>query len=212
MTTEQLLTSPTGEESISPEAIYQTKESLLAAWSRLPSAHQATMALVLFKDIQDSEWGSWLYQAMELTRPSEPMATEPVFPVIGLSRSTLARAFDAAEMAELTDQDIAQIAEEMGCGFSLDPGFWYTVEMLGRRLLEERDYFPRNLAEPPPGLSDEESFSAWMQAVDRCVWLVSGCSVHDLPDCNFHALFEDGVSPAEMANEALLVAGFEMLE
>lgn len=218
MTAEQSPPSPVESELISPEALLQTKETLLAAWSRLPAAHQTTMALVFLKEVQQGDWGPWLRQAMDLTGPPEAAPTEPQFPVINLSRQALIRAFDEVELAQLTDQDIAQIAEEMGMAFTVDPGFWYAVEMMGRRLLTEKETLSEDSGELPQAQTGEEphtneaGFSTWMQAVDRCVWLVAGCSVYDLPDCNFRPLFAEGVSPAEMANEVLLLAGFEMLE
>jgi len=192
----------------SPTEILQAKESLLAAWAQLPVDHQATMVLVLVQELQQSEWGAWVQEAIATTWPQEPSTAVLPFPVISLDRTTLRRAFSAAEVARLTDEQIAHIAEEMGIGFQLDPGFWYVVEMIGSRLLEEKAAAELVPLLPTDFTDNEADFAAWMQAVDRAVWQLAGCSIHDLPDCNFRPLFNDGLTPLEMAQEALQDAGF----
>lgn len=70
--------------------------------------------------------------------------------------------------------------------------------------VEHLNHAAENDDETPPN-----PFEAWMLDVDRYVWQIAGCSVHDLPDCNFHPLFTDGLTAAEMAMEALELAGFQ---
>src|ERR1700756_4078068 len=41
----------------------------------------------------------------------------------------------------------------------------------------------------------EQTFEAWMEAVDEQGEGLGGCSVHDLPDCLFADWYADGVSP-----------------
>lgn len=208
MTVEKESAAVSAPISSSPTEILQAKESLLAAWAQLPADHQATMVLVLLQELQQSEWGAWVQEAIATTWPQESSSAKPSFPVISLDRHTLKRAFSVAEVARFTDEQIAHIAEEMGVGFQLDPGFWYAVEMIGSRLLEEKAAAEFDPLLPTDSVGNEADFTAWMQAVDHAVWQLAGCSIHDLPDCNFRPLFDDGLTPLEMAQEALQDAGF----
>ena len=51
-------------------------------------------------------------------------------------------------------------------------------------------------------------FDAWMENVDAAVDVLSGVSVHDLPDCMFRDWFDDRVSFVSAAKRALKAAGF----
>lgn len=47
------------------------------------------------------------------------------------------------------------------------------------------------------------SFEAWMKAVDRIVYLLAGCSAHDLSDQPYAVWHEDGMSPKTAARRAV---------
>ena len=216
---------------VTAETLLSSKEDIFRAWKHLPSEHQATVTLVMINEVLQGEWGAWLFNAFSLqyaerkeenaylnTAPSmETEASTLTFPVITISRSHLKRVFSEEEVAQFTDQEIAQIAEEMRIDFTVDPGFWYAVEMTGRRILTERDEPPEDVGHQLPDSEqqnqyDEAAYTDWMQTVDEVVWQMAACSVYDLPDYEFRMLFDDDVIPAYAAEQALIAAGFSKLE
>ena len=52
------------------------------------------------------------------------------------------------------------------------------------------------------------AFDKWMRLVDGCCWSIAGCSVYDLPDCDFYCWYDDGLPPFRAARRALKRAGF----
>ena len=50
-----------------PQEIRETKDQLTKNWQQLPTEHQATMALVLVKDVIAGEYGDWIKEALALT-------------------------------------------------------------------------------------------------------------------------------------------------
>lgn len=202
------------EKTTNPETLLSLKDGIMTAWDQLPAEHQATLALTLNRDVQTGAWGSWLAEAMALYTGRESETDGSTFPVISLNREDLRRAFSEETLALFQDQDIKKIAEELREGFTVDPGFWYAVEMTGLRILADRNDAAEAKSEyhhPQPEQIVEDAdniFSSWMNAVDEAVWMIAGCSVHDLPDYSFRALFDDGAAATEAANEALENAGF----
>lgn len=205
-----------------PELLQELKDTIFTAWAFLPPEHQATMTMILTTQVLRGEWGEWLRGAVTLWRegklgmdfpliPGMPIEAleqiQPTFPVISITRGDLERFFTVEEVAQFTDQGIAQIAEELGTGFTDDPGFWYTAQEIARRILSERqDWERKSYAE------EGSDFSHWMQQVDEAVWQIAGCSVYDLPDYDFYSMFQDGAPPPEVANEVLSEAGFNLIE
>ena len=59
---------------------------------------------------------------------------------------------------------------------------------------------------------EDKAFDEWMEQVDLVAREIAWCSVHDLPDCAFRDMYNDGAEPAEAALEALKEAGFTVLE
>jgi len=47
------------------------------------------------------------------------------------------------------------------------------------------------------------TFAYWMKLVDNLVWTQVGCSVRDLPDCNFRIWYDDELTPEEAAERAI---------
>ena len=54
----------------------------------------------------------------------------------------------------------------------------------------------------------DKNFETWMAEVDRRLVLACGMGVDDLPDYNYRDAFDEGISPKEIANEALDEAGW----
>lgn len=52
-------------------------------------------------------------------------------------------------------------------------------------------------------------FSKWLDEVDMLVAELSGVSVHDLADYGFRDAYEDGASPAEVAEDVLSENGWD---
>lgn len=55
----------------------------------------------------------------------------------------------------------------------------------------------------------KRTFEDWMDAVDKHVTALIGCSVHDLPDCPFADWYADGMSPRAAAVRAVRNANDE---
>ena len=53
------------------------------------------------------------------------------------------------------------------------------------------------------------NFEQWMEAIDRAVFRIAFCSVHDLSDQPFRDWFDDEISPEEAAEMALEDNGFD---
>jgi len=64
-------------------------------------------------------------------------------------------------------------------------------------------------SEPPAAEESASPFDAWMQQADESVYSTAGCSIHDLPDCDYYNMWRDGLPPAEAADTALTEAGFD---
>lgn len=54
----------------------------------------------------------------------------------------------------------------------------------------------------------ELTFKQWMAQVNREVSRIAGLSVYDLADQPFRDWYEDGLTPAEAAEETLMDEGF----
>ena len=53
------------------------------------------------------------------------------------------------------------------------------------------------------------TYEKWLNHVDVIVGATVGCSVHDLPDCDFRDWYEDETSAGQAARWALEEAGFD---
>ena len=54
-----------------------------------------------------------------------------------------------------------------------------------------------------------DPFDLWMNRVDQFVTHSTGLSIHDLSDLPFRDYFDDGMSPEEVAEVALIENGWE---
>ena len=209
----------TTQDQLPTENIHHLKSKLLSHWQQLPAEHKATMTLLLLNEVRQGEWGEWLTEAGGmLLKDREKEPSQHSYPVISISRAGLSQIFSQEEVALFSDDDVQLIAQSIGTSLNLNPSFWNTVEATGRLLLENHHTIADHTStiyqvRPDPESQDGEAdFSQWMLEVDRFVWMISGCSIHDLPNHDFRTMFEDGASPAEIANEALQEAGFTFFE
>ena len=106
-----------------PEALVQTKASLLEQWRLLPAEHQATMMLVLLKEIASADMSDWTRNAITTLYPPAE-STQPIVSIPLVTREKLAQ-LDIAEqdLATLTDEDLRTIAERIEAAFTRDE-FW----------------------------------------------------------------------------------------
>ena len=61
---------------------------------------------------------------------------------------------------------------------------------------------------PPSAPAGDPEFGSWLAGVDQAVWGLAGCSLYDLPDHDYWALYEAEATPTEAAESALDAAGF----
>ncbi len=61
-------------------------------------------------------------------------------------------------------------------------------------------------------VESHERFTKWLKLVDKAVWGMAGCSMHDLPDLDYYSLFAVGSTPAQAADAVLLSVGFSRFE
>ena len=66
------------------------------------------------------------------------------------------------------------------------------------------DYEMTNKQSKPEGVT----FGQWFLAVDRLVYKMTGCSVHDLPDECFMDWYQAGVRPFTAAKRAIRNSGW----
>lgn len=106
-----------------PEELLQTKDRVLEQWRLLPAEHQATMLLVLLKEIGSADMRDWVRNAVIAFYP----LAEQLHPQVSISlvsREKLAE-LDIAEqdLATLTDDDLATIATRIEVAFRHEE-FW----------------------------------------------------------------------------------------
>jgi hypothetical protein len=106
-----------------PEELLQAKDRVLEQWRLLPAEHQATMFLVLLKEMDSADMQDWVRNAVTALYPaSEPSQT--LLPVPIVSRAKLAELnIDEAELVKLTDSDLITISERIQAQYAHDE-FW----------------------------------------------------------------------------------------
>ena len=106
-----------------PQELLQTKDRVLEQWRLLPPEHQATMLLVLLKEIGDAEMGDWTRNAVALL--SVNLEQPPhILPNPIVTREKLAELdIDEHQLAMLTDDDLVAIAESIQESYNHDE-FW----------------------------------------------------------------------------------------
>ncbi|MBI1280118.1 MAG: hypothetical protein GC179_18460 [Anaerolineaceae bacterium] len=111
---------PTAEE------LLQTKDNVLEQWRLLPAEHQATMLLVLLKEIADSDMNDWTRNAI-VTLASMSEHPQHFLPNPIVTRERLAELdIDEQQLTSLTDDDLVAIAESIQESYSHDE-FWEEI-------------------------------------------------------------------------------------
>lgn len=106
-----------------PEELLQAKDRLLEQWRLLPAEHQATMLLVLLKEIGSADMRDWVLNAVTVLY-SASESSQTLLPVPIVSRAKLAELdIDEAEIAKLTDSDLMTISERIQAQYAHDE-FW----------------------------------------------------------------------------------------
>lgn len=106
-----------------PEELLQAKDRVLEQWRLLPAEHQATMLLVLLKEIDNADMSDWVRDAVTALYPA-PESSQTLLPVPIVSRAKLAELdIDEAELAKLTDSDLMTISERIQAQYAHDE-FW----------------------------------------------------------------------------------------
>ena len=99
-----------------PEELLQTKEGILEQWRKLPADHQATMLLVLLKEIRDAAVIDWVRTAILGSDRSEPLR-------IATPERLSQLAVDEEHLARLTYTDLKEIESRILSSFDHDE-FW----------------------------------------------------------------------------------------
>ncbi len=122
------------------ELLY-TKDRIVELWRLLPAEHQATLLLVLLKDIADPNMASWTRDAVLALSPPQEGSVYPL-PTLEITRDRLVELeIDEQWLALLTD-DLPAIARSIQQSFQKDE-FWdeliaHIVEAHTERVLQAR--------------------------------------------------------------------------
>ena len=101
-------------------------------WDRLPSDHQASMALVLVSKVADGEYGGWFLSSMALLNPQGSLPVE-------ISNEHLKQlGLTDEECAQLDEADHRNIRHRVISHWLTD-WFWQELEYQTRQVLEEKN-------------------------------------------------------------------------
>lgn len=126
------------EPSLTPEHILHLKNELISKWGQLPPEHQATMALVMFQQTLEGEYGMWLRSAVKVMDPQESESPFRFLPIVRITPSHLKHAnLTEEEIAKLDDEDLRSISYSIVRHYTNDV-FWEELEFLAREALEDK--------------------------------------------------------------------------
>lgn len=126
--------------SPSPEDILHLKDEISERWRHLPPEHQATLALVLFQQTLEGEYGPWLRAAVRTLDPPDVDSPFRFLPIVRIARSHLDQAnLTPEEVAELDDEDLMHISQQIVRHYTNDV-FWEELEFLARLTLAEKRF------------------------------------------------------------------------
>jgi hypothetical protein len=121
-----------------PQELLQIKDELITRFQQLPAQHQATMALLLVKQVMEGEWGHWMREAIKLRWPEATEPLQQAFPITSVSRADLKETdFTNEEIGQLTDEDMTQIARIMEDDY-VETLFWDDLADAIRQVLAEK--------------------------------------------------------------------------
>ncbi len=121
-----------------PERLLQLKDDILERWQQLPAEHQATIALVLFQQTLEGEYGPWLRSAVKVIEPRDSEGPFRFLPVVRIARSHLAQAnLTEEEVAQLDEEDLRYLSHEIARHYTNNV-FWEELAFLARKTLGEK--------------------------------------------------------------------------
>jgi hypothetical protein len=121
------------------EIVTKIKDTILTQWRKLPVSDQKETALDLLDEVMSSQYASAFREAIDTRWPVKPKSLHATFALVSLDHEDLQRAhLDEAEMAELSDDDLMEIAGTVRNHFVQDV-FWDEVEYVARAMLEQRE-------------------------------------------------------------------------
>ena len=121
-----------------PQHFLQAKNALRDLWQELPPEHQATMLLVLLKEVLKGDHQAWMADAIARLHPQMMVPAPEMFPLPLVSRAKLAELdLPAEQMATLTDADLAEIARRMYAHYAQD-WFWDEFAFHADAVLREK--------------------------------------------------------------------------
>ena len=124
------------DPSHTPEHILHLKNELIRHWEQLPPEHQATIALVMFQQTLEGEYGPWLRSAVKVTDPQENESPFRFLPVVRITRSHLKHTnLTEEEIAQLDDEDLMFISHAIVRHYTNDV-FWEELEFLAHLTLD----------------------------------------------------------------------------
>jgi len=114
------------------------KENIRRNWDQLPPEHQATMALVLYQQTLEGEYGPWLRSAARITDPQESESPFRFLPIVRISRAHLENAnLTEDEISGLDDENLMSISHAIVRHYTNDV-FWEELEFPARLTLAEK--------------------------------------------------------------------------
>jgi hypothetical protein len=121
------------------EIVTKIKDTILTQWRKLPVLEQKETALELLDEVMTSQYVSAFREAIDTRWPVKPKSLHATFALVRLDHEDLQRAhLDEAELAELSDDDLMEIAGTVRNHFVQDV-FWDEVEYVARAMLEQRE-------------------------------------------------------------------------
>jgi hypothetical protein len=123
-----------------PDELLKHKGEILEQWGQLPPEHQATMALVLFQQTLEGEYGPWLRSAIQIMTHQEPDEPFRFLPIVRISQSHLKQAnLTDEEIGQLDEEDLMSISHEIVRHYTNDV-FWEELEFVARKTLEDKQH------------------------------------------------------------------------
>lgn len=127
------------QRSPTPEGLLNLKDGILEKWKQLPPEHQATMALVLFQQTLEGDYGPWLRSAAKVIGPPETESPFRFLPIVRITPSHLAQSsLTEEEIARLDDEDLMRISHAIVRHYTNDV-FWEELEFVARLVLSGKD-------------------------------------------------------------------------
>lgn len=121
---------------LKPEELLEAKDRVLKHWRSLPPEHQATLLLVLFQEVMGRDMAGWAINALFTLYLQNEERGKRVLPLV--SHAHLKRLnITNEELASLTDDDLATIAQRMQGHYEQD-WFWAELEFHTEQVLQEK--------------------------------------------------------------------------